>query len=275
MVDFAKLAADAKARRLAKEAGDNATTEVSAATPDGAEAHGGMREDASESTTVSPASGVGESKAERPANPFGRRKDTGSGNTSGPVGVRPDTSGTSDRVDKPVKSGLSALSLGARSQPTDSDAGGLDAPAIDSLDALDQSTVEGTAPRQGVTTPHFADETPAQKPTRELPEGLSKEQLGFIDMIDGVYEVVHEPDLMGGVIRNIIIELKSNPEYMKLVVPDDIRTWVRGMRESMGLAKIKKTESKAKKAGGAGKKSKLIDTDMLNDLNDLGIDIPE
>jgi hypothetical protein len=31
-------------------------------------------------------------------------------------------------------------------------------------------------------------------------------------------------------------------------------------------------ESKAKRSGGAGRKSKLVDADMLSDLADLGID---
>jgi hypothetical protein len=43
------------------------------------------------------------------------------------------------------------------------------------------------------------------------------------------------------------------------------------MRDSMGLARIKKTEAKAKRAGGSGKKSKLVDDDMLADLASLGI----
>jgi hypothetical protein len=55
-------------------------------------------------------------------------------------------------------------------------------------------------------------------------------------MIDGIYEIIHDPDLLGGVIRNIMVELKSNPEYTKLMAPEDFRTMVRGMRESMGLA---------------------------------------
>jgi hypothetical protein len=273
MVDFAKLAAEAKARRLAAEEAAANGTELPESHAHDTEAHAESSTSAPESPTVPSTPPAGEGEAKRPANPFGRRKDSGSGDQSQPVGEGLDSSSGGDSGDKPAQPRLSAVSLGARSQPTGSDASGLAAPTLDSLDALDQSDAEGIAPRQSVSA-HFADETPAQKPTRELPADLTKEQLGFIDMIDGVYEVVHEPDLMGGVIRNIIIELKSNPEYMKLVAPDDIRAWVRGMRESMGLAKIKKTETKAKKAGGAGKKSKLIDDDMLADLNDLGVDIP-
>jgi hypothetical protein len=46
----------------------------------------------------------------------------------------------------------------------------------------------------------------------------------------------------------------------------------------MGLAKIKKTESKVKRAGGSGRKAKTVDADMLaalDDMKDMGISIPE
>lgn len=211
--------------------------------------------------------------SQRPANPFGKRKDSGPADSSGRPSEQPDTSGGNAGGDSKPRLELSSLSLGAKPQHSDSDTGSMAPPALDSLDALDQSTDEGIAPREQLS--HFADETPATKPTRDLPEGLTKEQLGFVDLIDGVYSVMHEPDMLGGVIRNIIIELKDNPEYMKLVAPDDVRSWVRGMRESMGLAKIKKQETKSKRSGGTGKKAKLVDLDMLNDLESLGVSIPE
>jgi hypothetical protein len=130
--------------------------------------------------------------------------------------------------------------------------------------------MKGSAPR-GERVAYFADETPAVKPTRELPEGITKEGLGFVDMIDGIYEIIHDPDLLGGVIRNIMVELKSNPEYTKLMAPEDFRTMVRGMRESMGLARVKKQESKAKKS--SPRKSKQLDDDVLAGLDDILGDI--
>jgi len=215
---------------------------------------------------------AGEGQAERPKNPFASRKDSGSQDSSGATGVGPDAAGGNDSVDQQPRSGLTSLSLKPAAQPASGDTSGVASSTIESLDDLDSTEDEGVQPRQSMS--HFSDETPATKPTRELPEGITKETLGFIDLIDGVYDVMDDAELLGGAIRNIIIELKSHPEYMKLVAPDDIRTWVRGMRESMGLAKIRKTETKAKRAGGAGRKSKLVDEDMLADLADLGVDIP-
>jgi hypothetical protein len=222
-------------------------------------------EPVSQSATADP------SKTQQPPRRFGTRKDSGSTDSSGPSADGPAASSGSDSSDMQPKSRLGSLRLGSGTQPASGDSGSVDAPSIDSLDALDASESQGVAPRGEGVSGFYSDETPATKPTRELPEGLAKEALGFVDMIDGVYEVLHEPELLGGVIRNIMIELKNNPEYMKLVALDDIRAWVRGMRESMGLAKVKKQEAKSKRGGGS-KKSKAVDIDMLADLDALGID---
>lgn len=120
----------------------------------------------------------------------------------------------------------------------------------------------------------FDDETPAVKPTREFPADADKSLLQFIDLIDGVYEILGDPELLGNVIRSIMIELKTYPQYMKMVAKDDVRQWVRAMRDSMGLAKIKKAEkSQGRKPGASKGSSKAVDADMLQAFNDLGIEL--
>lgn len=88
-------------------------------------------------------------------------------------------------------------------------------------------------------------------------------------MIDGVYDLFHDPELLSNVIRGIMIELKSNPQYMKHVVKTDARTWVRAMRDNMGLARIKKQEKKTKTASRS--KSKATDADLMSALDDLNL----
>lgn len=202
-----------------------------------------------------------------PRNPFAPKPPIGSGDSGGqPSGGDSASSGsTSGGGESRPK--LAGLNLGTQPQPASESAGSVASTSIASLDDLDQSESDGIAPRPSVSG--FSDETPATAPTRELPKDLPKEALQFIDLIDGVYSVLHEPDMLGGAIRNILVELKSHPEYMKLVAPEDIRAWVRGMRDSMGLARIKKQESKSKRSGGSGKKSGLVDKDMLADLDSL------
>lgn len=139
---------------------------------------------------------------------------------------------------------------------------------IASLDDLDNSGEDDSiAP----TTRHsgFADEIPAQAPIRTLPEDLDSTAKQFVDLIDGVYMVLDDPELLGGVIRNIMIELKSNKQYMKLVADEDIHVWVRAMRENMGLAQIRKQEKATNRKSGSSRASKMSDADMLADLAEL------
>lgn len=146
--------------------------------------------------------------------------------------------------------------------------------SLDDMDNLDLCGIEAIgdddAPRS-----QFADETPATAPTRELPADLDKQAKAFIDLIDGVYGMLHDPEFLGQVIRNIMIELKENPQYVKHICDDDVRVWIRTMRESMGLARVKKLESKTKRGSGTGtraSKSK-VDDDMMSDLASLGLDL--
>jgi hypothetical protein len=206
-----------------------------------------------------------------PSNPFARFAATEPAPESGPSAdgdsVPADSGSTGGDTPK-----LAGLSLNLK-QPVAQVA---DSPKVDmagiaklGLSALSESEDEGIAPV--VKHRHtFDDETPATKPTRELPADLTKEALGFMDMVDSVYDVLHEPEFLGGIIKNILIELKANPEYMKLVAPDDVRQWIKGIRDSMGLAKIRKIETKTKKSTTS--RSKKVDADMMADLADLGLD---
>lgn len=80
---------------------------------------------------------------------------------------------------------------------------------------------------------------------------------------------MHEPDLLGGIIKSIMMELANNPEYRKLISPQDVHVMIRGMRDSMGMARIQKAEAKAKRSGGARtKKAKVDDLDTLAALDE-------
>lgn len=141
------------------------------------------------------------------------------------------------------------------------------------LEGLSNFEDEGVAPvalRQ--TKSQFDDETPATKPQRELPGDAEKGLLQFVSLIDGVYEIIGDSELLGNVIRSIMIELKSNPQYMKQVHKEDVHQWVKAMRDSMGMARIKKQEKK-KAAPGSKAKGAKSDPDMEQAFADLGVDM--
>lgn len=136
---------------------------------------------------------------------------------------------------------------------------------VDSLEAIasDESTGLATLPATS-----FSDEIPATAPIRDLPDDLSESMLAFVKTLDGIYEVASDPELFGQMIKHIMMELRENPQYKKLLADDDVATMIRGMRESMGLARIKKEASKAKRSGSTSKsrKSSVKNDDMLDDL---------
>lgn len=139
-----------------------------------------------------------------------------------------------------------------------------------SLDDLENSEDPGT---HRPIPSGFSDEVPATKPLRDLSvidaeadEAIRKGMASFAELIDGVFLIIDDAEMLGNVIRSIMMELKANPQYMKLVQDDDVRAWIQGMRDSMGLQKIKKEARKTSRKGGA---SKNVDADMMADLDSL------
>lgn len=137
-----------------------------------------------------------------------------------------------------------------------------------SLDDLADSTDDGLEPATTVIpdVSGYADEIPATAPARELPADLSDSQRAFVVQLDSIYEIVHDPELFGNMIRTIMQELQEQPEYMNLIADQDVHTMIRGLRSSMGLAKIKKAE-KATKSRGSKKAPPT--TAMANTLDEM------
>lgn len=92
----------------------------------------------------------------------------------------------------------------------------------------------------------FPDEIEATAPDRELPADLSAEQISFVESLDGIYGVLHDSEMFGQTVRIIMLELQENPEYEKLLSDSDVHTMIRGMRRTMGLARVRKQEKSRK-----------------------------
>lgn len=112
----------------------------------------------------------------------------------------------------------------------------------------------------------FDDEIEATAPDRLLDPDVTPQQLLFIESLDSIYQVLNDPDLFGQSVRMIMMELQEFPEYKKLVSDQDVHTMIRAMRNTMGMARIRKQE-KSRKTGttrktAANKKSQVSDEDM-------------
>lgn len=119
----------------------------------------------------------------------------------------------------------------------------------------------------------FDDEIEATAPDRDLPADMTSQQMMFVESLDSIYQVLNDPELFAQSVRMIMLELQENPEYIKLISDQDVHTMIRAMRNTMGLAKIKKQE-KTRKAKGttAAKKRGTIDADAMALLDALGGD---
>lgn len=146
------------------------------------------------------------------------------------------------------------------------DAGEADGHVFGLADLAGFDASEDSAPVRDISGSGFDDEIEATAPDRALEPDLTAQQLAFVESLDGIYPVLHDPELFGQAVRTIMMELGDNPEYKKLIADQDVHTMIRGMRNTMGLARIRKQE-KSRKAGGAAKKgargkSAVSDEDM-------------
>lgn len=117
--------------------------------------------------------------------------------------------------------------------------------SLEDLAGMSASTV-AEAPSESYEG--FADEIEATAPDRDLPADITAEQLSFVESLDGIYGVLHDSEMFGQTVRMIMMELQENPEYEKLMSDPDVHTMIRGMRRTMGLARVRKQE-KSRKAG--------------------------
>lgn len=144
---------------------------------------------------------------------------------------------------------------------------------LSSLAALDTSDI----PESGKTTQAFPDEIEATAPARELPADLSAQQLNFVESLDVIYTVLHDPDMMGQAIRSVMQELQESPEFIQLVSDHDVHTMIKAIRNVMGIAKIRKEEKSTKRTAGTRTKrtaASKFDADTLDSLNELFAGMP-
>lgn len=138
---------------------------------------------------------------------------------------------------------------------------------LSALASLDTSSIPEQA-SSGQSAMQFPDEIEATAPVRELPEDLTAQQLTFVESLDSIYEVLHDPELLGQSIRMVMQELQENPEYTKLISDHDVHTMIKSIRNVMGITKIRKEEKGTKR--GTGKKSSAsskFDADTMAQLD--------
>jgi hypothetical protein len=90
----------------------------------------------------------------------------------------------------------------------------------------------------------------------------------FLHMVKGIPDLFQDPDALASSIRGVLFDLQASPHFEELLEPQDIGLMIRGMREALGIAAIRKADNKAKK-GGKKKAPLNMDLTALENL-DLG-----
>lgn len=140
---------------------------------------------------------------------------------------------------------------------------------MDDLAGLDESFAPAIE-RNDSGGSGFADEIEATAPERDLPADLESGQLLFVEQLDNLYQVLNDPEMFGQTVRLVMMEMQENPEYEKLVSDHDVHTMIRAMRNTMGLARIKKqAKSRTAKNSTAAKKRGAVSEDTMAMLDGM------
>jgi hypothetical protein len=153
-----------------------------------------------------------------------------------------------ERADSTSKLASTPASKSTKKQEIDFDnLGSVDLGAIEEAgESNDDEQIEGSG---------FFDEIEATAPDRELPEDLSEQGREFVSLLDSTYTILNDADMFAQQVRTIMMELQENPEYEKLISDMDVHVMIRAMRNTMGLAKIRK-QAKKRTTGTASGRAK-------------------
>lgn len=141
--------------------------------------------------------------------------------------------------------------------------------SLDDLAGFDESTAPAIDRHGDENGSGYLDEIEATAPDRDLAEELTAQQLSFVESLDSIYLVLNDPEMFGQSVRIIMMELQENPEYTKLIADQDVHTMIRAMRNTMGLARVKKQEKSRKTTGAARAKKSKVDDKTMGILDSL------
>jgi len=107
-----------------------------------------------------------------------------------------------------------------------------------------------------------------QSPSNEVAIVPEAEAQEFIDMLRTMKDLLDDPDNIQTILRTVMIDMQASPHLVELLQPEDFGLMIRAMHQAMGVAQIRKTETRSKSA--ASKKSgKYADAIALS-LEELG-----
>lgn len=145
--------------------------------------------------------------------------------------------------------------------------------SLDNLGTFDVSSIDEPDTEVDPEFTGFIDEIEATAPDRDLPEEMTPGMLSFVESLDSIYLILNDTDMFAQSVRTIMMELQENPEYDKLISDTDVHVMIRAMRNTMGLARVKK-QAKSRKTGTGKAKTPSRKQALMDKALALSVGIP-
>lgn len=99
-------------------------------------------------------------------------------------------------------------------------------------------------------------------PDRELPQEMTDQMISFVKSLDSIFQLVADPEMFVDMVRKTQREMQEYPALGKLLCDADVRVAIRGMRQSAGLAQVKKQAAKESRSKTAKVNSAAVTSAM-------------
>lgn len=116
------------------------------------------------------------------------------------------------------------------------------------------------------------DEISAERPIRDIPNDAEKEMVALLANLDAMYDMIHDPEMMGMALKSFMNELASYPQYRQQIQPADVRLIIQASRRAGATARVKKAEKKTTRGTGTSK-GKVKQNELSALMGSLGIDM--
>jgi hypothetical protein len=103
----------------------------------------------------------------------------------------------------------------------------------------------------------------------DAPKVESELQEAFLRNVKSIKDLFDQPELLAAAMRQVLVDLRDNPQFEGLMGHEDVGMMVRAMREAFGVAVVKKEERS--KGKGRTKKAKELEGDAAVFSKDLAV----
>lgn len=112
---------------------------------------------------------------------------------------------------------------------------------VDDLEQTDKEIVDDPESTEIAIIPNpMQGESKASEPVIDIPPELNEQQQRFLENFNRIPETMHDADLLGAVMEDIMQELSANPDYKEFMSDECLEVMMRGLTETFKIVKASK-----------------------------------